>query len=622
MLKNLIKDIKPKHAAIVITTVILVLIILGLIAKSIDINDLITKTENKTFDSRQLMLVKNKIKKPNKDIVIVAIDDASYEYLTNKYGEWPLPRTVYADLIRFIAQQEPASVSFDLMFVSSLKRNGYADNKLAEAMNSYDNILTGMNFDDMSYDVREPINLPARLQLTVTNNSKVDFQDLTFTNCRPILSQIINSNTKIGILNIVRSSDGIVREFPATVKYQNGFYPNLAFLTALTYQSKLDRKSYNEITIDKNANILVSNKKIPMNKDGGLILNWYGPSQGQTYEHIPLYKLVMLMNGEKIKEQFNFKDKIVFIGTTATSMADVKSVPITGAGETYPGVEIYATFMNNFIDNNFIKKASPAANIIITILLVTFVGTVVLRTNSTPIAVSTAILTVLGYTLITYLAMMIANLWLDIVIPVLSIIAIFVAAYIVKYVIKSRDFEHQYKLATTDGLTELYNHRYFQDQMRRQIANCERYKNEFSMIIIDIDHFKKFNDTYGHQAGDAVLRQVAQTLKTNTRSTDIVCRYGGEEMSIILTNTDKDEAIYNAQRICKEVAKKVFKLSPTQTTHVTISLGVSTFPQDGETPQQIIEVADQGLYYAKEHGRNQVGLAEYHDNPPEQQNQQ
>lgn len=618
MLKKVLKDIQPIHAIIVSAGVLLAFIILGLTAKSMNFSDLITKTENKTFDSRQLMLVKNNVKKPNKDIVIIAIDDASYEYLTNKYGEWPLPRNVYADLINFLEQYEPSSISFDLMFVSSLKSNGDADNKLAKAMNSYDNILTGMNFDDMSYDVREPINLPARLQLTVNNRSKVDFQNLTFTNCRAILSQIINSNTKIGILNIVRSSDGIVREFPATVKYQNDYYPNLAFLTALNYQAKLDKKSYNEITIDRNSNILVSNKKIPMNKDGGLILNWYGPSQGQTYEHIPLYKLVMLMNGEKIKEQYNFKDKIIFVGTTATSMADVKSVPITGAGETYPGVEIYATFMNNFIDNNFIKKATPLTNTIITLLLMTIVGTVVLKTNSTPIAVSTAIVTILGYILITYLAMMIANLWIDIIIPVIAVISIFVIAYIVKYIIKSRDFDHQYKLATTDGLTELYNHRYFQDQMRRQIASCQRYKNEFSMIIVDIDHFKSFNDTYGHQAGDAVLRQVAQTLKNNSRSTDIVCRYGGEEMSIILTNTDKEEAIIKAHKVCDAVAERIFKLSATQTVHVTISVGVSTFPEDGETPQQIIEIADQGLYYAKEHGRNQVGLAEYNNNPPKQ----
>ena len=617
MFKSFIKDLKPLHLVLALLAFLIGLTILVLIVKTVNLGDFILKTENKTFDSRQVMLVNNHVKKPNKDIVIVTIDDASYEYLTEKYGEWPLPRNVYADLIHFLEKQNPTSISFDLMFVSSLKSNAGADDKLAEAMNSYDNILTGMNFDDMSYEVRQPINLPARLQLTVDNKSSVDFSDLTFTNCRPILSQIINSNTKIGILNIVRSSDGIVREFPAVVKYQNDYYPNLAFLTALNYQGKLDKKSYNAITIDKNSNILISNKKIPMNTDGGLILNWYGHSQGETYEHIPLYKLVMLMNGEKIKEQYDFSNKIVFVGTTATSMADVKSIPISGAGETYPGVEIYATFMNNFIDNNFIKKATPATNTVITLLLVALVGFIVLTTNSTPVAVSTALVAIFGYSLFTYFVMMFANLWLDIVIPTIAIISVFVIAYIVKYIIKSRDFEHQYKLATTDGLTELYNHRYFQDQMRMQIANSQRYNTQFSMIIVDIDHFKSFNDTYGHQAGDAVLKQVAQTLKNNSRATDIVCRYGGEEMSIILTNTDKEEAVKKAERVCKAVAERIFKLSATQTVNVTISVGVSTYPENGETPQQIIEYADQGLYYAKEHGRNQVGLAEYLENPPQ-----
>ena len=611
MINKLLDNIKPLHAVLTVVAVFVFITIAVLLVKTMNFNDFITNTENKTFDSRQVLLVNNKIKKPNKDIVIVTIDDASYEYLTNKYGEWPLPRSVYADLINFLEKQNPTSISFDLMFVSSLKSKNGADDKLAEAMNKYDNIITGMNFDDMSYDVREPINLPARLKLTVNNKSDVDFQNLTFTNCRPILSQIINGTTKIGILNIIRSSDGIVREFPAVVKYQNDYYPNLAFLTALNYQSKLHKKPFNEIIINKKSNILVSNKKLPLNNDGGLILNWYGHSHGMTYEHIPLYKLIKQMNGEAIKENYDFANKIVFVGTTATGMADVKSIPISGAGETYPGVEIYATFMNNFLDNNFIKKASPAVNILITIILVLLVGAVVLKTNSTAVAITTGILTILCYTVFTYIVMMFGNLWLDIVIPVLSVTTIFVIAYIIKYIIKSRDFDHQYKLATTDGLTDLYNHRYFQDQMRRQIANSQRYNSEFSMIIVDIDHFKSFNDTYGHQAGDAVLRQVAQTLKNNSRSTDIVCRYGGEEMSIILTNTGKEEAVIKAHKVCKAVADRIFRLSQTQTVHVTISVGVSTFPEDGETPQQIIEIADQGLYYAKEHGRNQVGLASY-----------
>ena len=168
--------------------------------------------------------------------------------------------------------------------------------------------------------------------------------------------------------------------------------------------------------------------------------------------------------------------------------------------------------------------------------------------------------------------------------------------FIVKYLIKSRDFEHQYRLATTDGLTGLYNHRYFQEQMKMQVEQAKRYNSPFSLIIIDIDHFKRFNDTFGHQSGDAVLRQVAMTLKKNVRATDIVCRYGGEEMSIILPNIGKDEAFSTAQKICKRVAENSYKLSGDRESNVTISLGVATYPFDGVDASSMIESADKKMY--------------------------
>ena len=143
--------------------------------------------------------------------------------------------------------------------------------------------------------------------------------------------------------------------------------------------------------------------------------------------------------------------------------------------------------------------------------------------------------------------------------------------------------------------------------MRMQIENSKRYETEFSLIILDIDFFKKFNDTFGHQAGDAVLRQVAQTLKRNVRATDIVCRYGGEEMSIILPNTGKDVAYSTAEKICKRVSDNKFRLIGDKEVTVTISLGVSTYPYDGNTASELIEAADKRLYNAKHNGRNQVG---------------
>ena len=127
-----------------------------------------------------------------------------------------------------------------------------------------------------------------------------------------------------------------------------------------------------------------------------------------------------------------------------------------------------------------------------------------------------------------------------------------------------------------------------------------------SLIIIDIDFFKKFNDTFGHQSGDAVLRQVAFVLKKNVRMSDIVCRYGGEEMSIILPSTTYNEAVNLANKLCRLVSERKYKLSNGKESNVTISLGVSSYGSDGVTPSELIEAADKRLYHAKGNGRNRV----------------
>ena len=345
----------------------------------------------------------------------------------------------------------------------------------------------------------------------------------------------------------------------------------------------------------------MGNRKIYLDDNGNAILNWYG-SAG-TYEYIPLYKLIKIAKGE-IKNEYDFNNKIVYFGTTASSLFDIKTVPVS---RIYPGVEVQATYVNNIIDNNFIKKMSKPVTVVAGVILALLTGLIIMNISSAFVSSLTSLSLYVLYVLGAYWSMKYFNLWVDIVYPMLLALTAFISAYIVKYFITSRDFEHQYKLATTDGLTELYNHRYFQEQMKLNVENSKRYGNEFSMIILDIDFFKKFNDTYGHQSGDAVLRQVAQTLKRSVRATDIACRYGGEEMSIILPNTGKNVAHSTAEKICERVSSNKFKLQGDKEVSVTISLGVSTYPQDGQTPSELIEAADKRLYNAKNNGRNQVG---------------
>lgn len=576
--------------------VIIFIVFAFLILKNANLNTFIDSVENRTFDLRQSIMINEGAKKASDDIVIVAIDDATYEYILDTYGEWPLPRDIYANVINFLEKQSPRAIAFDLMFVKSLKSKNSADEALINTFKKYDNIYASMNFDNQSEDLRTPPNLPDKLKLNVENNSRIDFSQLTFNNCRTILAGILNVTSNIGIINVSRSDDGILRKMPLVVKYKSDYYPQLALKVGLNYLGETPK----EFEIDKKSNFKFADKKIYLDKDGSAILNWYGPAG--TYQYIPMYKLIKATKGESL--DFNFSNKIIYVGTTASSLFDIKTVP---TGKIYPGVEVQATYVNNLIDNNFIRKVDRSYTITLSILLALLIASVVSRVSSVLYASIVSLSTYFIYLLVAYYAMRFENLWLEIIYPLIFSIFGFTFSYIFKYIVKSRDFEYQYKLATTDGLTDLFNHRYFQEQIRQYVNNCKRYNNEFSLIIIDIDFFKKFNDNFGHQSGDAVLRQVASTLKRNVRATDIVCRYGGEEMSIILPNTSEDEAFSTAQKICERVAQHKFKLANGKETNVTISLGVSTFPQDGNDAETIISQADKRLYDAKNNGRNQVG---------------
>lgn len=569
--------------------------------KIANISDFIDVIESRTFDLRQNVLINNHAKAHNDNIVIVAIDDASYEYILDNYGEWPLTRDVYAKLVDYLEAQHPQSVAFDLMFVKSMKSLPQADLALVNSFKKYDNLYTAMNFDNQPEELRIPPTLPKKLAVNLKNNGgKVDFTAQTYTNCRSILPAILDATSNVGMINVSRAEDGILRRMPVFLSYQGKYYPQLGLKVGLNYLKNSDNTVDNNFVIDGNY-LKLGNRKIYLDDNGNAILNWYG-SAG-TYEYIPLYKLIKIAKGE-IKNEYDFNNKIVYFGTTASSLFDIKTVPVS---RIYPGVEVQATYVNNIIDNKFIKKMSKPVTVVAGVILALLTGLIIMNISSAFVSSLTSLSLYVLYVLGAYWSMKYFNLWVDIVYPMLLALTAFISAYIVKYFITSRDFEHQYKLATTDGLTELYNHRYFQEQMKLNVENSKRYGNEFSMIILDIDFFKKFNDTYGHQSGDAVLRQVAQTLKRSVRATDIACRYGGEEMSIILPNTGKNVAHSTAEKICERVSSNKFKLQGDKEVSVTISLGVSTYPQDGQTPSELIEAADKRLYNAKNNGRNQVG---------------
>jgi diguanylate cyclase (GGDEF)-like protein len=162
-----------------------------------------------------------------------------------------------------------------------------------------------------------------------------------------------------------------------------------------------------------------------------------------------------------------------------------------------------------------------------------------------------------------------------------------------------------FELATTDGMTKLYVHRYFQLLLDKELKRSQRYNKKFSLIMMDIDNFKSFNDTYGHQLGDKVLREVANVAKRNSRSEDIVARYGGEEFIMILPETDSNQAVICAERIRANVAEIEIPFED-KTLRVTISLGISTYPDHAKDKEELIRAADTALYASKHRGKNCV----------------
>ena len=165
--------------------------------------------------------------------------------------------------------------------------------------------------------------------------------------------------------------------------------------------------------------------------------------------------------------------------------------------------------------------------------------------------------------------------------------------------------EEIYRLTTIDGLTQIFNKRYFAEALDREIARASRYRRELSLVMFDLDHFKEVNDTHGHLAGDAVLKTLAHTIKTRIRTEDIFARYGGEEFAIILPEIDGHNAHTFAEKIRRVVENTEFRFEDAKIP-VTISIGVATLDLEEPAAATLIKHADERLYEAKSAGRNCV----------------
>ncbi|HSA24489.1 MAG TPA: GGDEF domain-containing protein [Myxococcota bacterium] len=162
-----------------------------------------------------------------------------------------------------------------------------------------------------------------------------------------------------------------------------------------------------------------------------------------------------------------------------------------------------------------------------------------------------------------------------------------------------------YRLTTVDGLTQVYNKRYFMETLDREMSRCQRYGRDLSLVLFDIDHFKQINDTFGHLTSDYVLKELAGLVKANIRREDFLARYGGEEFAIVLPEIDKARALVAAEKIRVLVGEHAFVCND-ERIPVAVSLGVAAFDPQMASLEEFLRLVDKNLYEAKSQGRNRV----------------
>ena len=333
--------------------------------------------------------------------------------------------------------------------------------------------------------------------------------------------------------------------------------------------------------------------RIPLVEGNKMLINWLDKWE-RTFRHYSFLDILRaykdyLDNDKPSIEASSFKDSICVVAVTAIGLYDIKPVPLEAQ---YPGVGATLTAINNILYRQFIKMPPVWFNWMLIYILSLLPP--LLISEERPLREILSVASVLVVAFLGYL-LFIANVEIDISLPLLSLFGSYVAVGAYNFVRVSMERRNFLNLAVTDGLTGLYNVRYFRMLMKTEcMVAGDGSAKSFCVLTIDIDHFKNFNDTYGHQVGDLVLREVAEVIKNSVRASDIAARYGGEEMIIMLKNTSLDEGLNAAEKIRSNIETHLVK-DRDNIYKVTVSIGVSSFCYDDDE-DMLIKRADGALW--------------------------
>lgn len=482
-------------------------------------------------------------------------------------GRWPWPRYNHAAIIHILHKWGAKAIVFDVIF--------------SEA---------STNFDDeaLTQAIKEAGNVYLPVMLETLDRQKMWVHSM---------SEFEDSTKGVGHVNIFPDSDGTIRRAHPLLTYEGKTYLYLGAKVALDY---LGRDTSKE------------KLGIPLDQDGNVFINWVGKWKDsfQHYSFLDVIKSYAEIQAGR-KPMINpdkFKDKICVIGLTAIGLTDIKANPME---EAYPAVGVQTNIMNSILTKQFTQPAPPQWNMIALWgigIMVSFFFIFSRKATSLVFGLALGFLWVFS----SFWIFIQLGIWMYTINPLILIFSLFVFSAIFSITIGKREQARLFTLATRDGLTGLYVIRHFRHLLNLAVEEAHKKGLPLSVVLLDLDHFKRINDKYGHAAGDEALRFVAKTLRQmtrlegETRELHPVGRYGGEEFIILFKKCHLIDAAFNrAEKIRCQFEQNAFDYNGVKIP-ITVSLGVSTLESGETVPDIMVLRADEALYRAKTEGRNRV----------------
>lgn len=543
--------------------------------------DTFEKFELVTLDQRFKL---RSVRPTDENIVFIEMADDSIEAI----GRWPWPREWHATLLTILKRYGAKLVIFDVIFDKESQPS--QDLVFEEALKTAGNVY-----------------LPFVFQFRIGDMPIRGKPDGNVRNVIFPLQNFLYPSKGYGHVNVAPDIDGTLRRTPLVIEYRNKFYPQIAFKAVSDYlgvrQKDIIVKPGRRITLKDTP---LGNIKVPVDSDNQMLINWAGPWK-ETFKHYSYIDIIVsykqiLKGAEPRIDLKGLKDKICIIGLTASGLYDIRPTPLE---PSYPVVGINANIMNNILKRDFISRVSKGIDIFFIYLMALAIALLVSKVRFIRGAVYTVI-TALGYIALSFLVFAFFGKWIVVVYPALAMFASFLGVTLYNEVILALEKKKYFNLSIRDGLTKLFNIRHFKSILEKEfmVSSGKRRTRRLSLIMADVDYFKNFNDTYGHQIGDFVLKRVAKMFKDGSRGHDVVARYGGEEFIMMLPGTDIEDAKNIAERIRETIEKTPLKRY-NETYSVTVSLGVAMLG-DEKTKEELIKKVDEALYMAKQAGRNRV----------------